>query len=320
MFYLALLFSINAERKRCICCCVVSTLPLVLLLVSCVVGLMVYNFGIVQSVTMHREVRGNDTFALSTANAFKYNKAEINPKGSELVEIYSGEGDCNTIQVSSNLYHYEWHGNASLMSTYELTSGYFGHSSELIFQANVTGQVDLSNCSAAVYLFDNADSYSKFLTDGTTGNYVHRACFNLSRNGSGYNYPQSYSIGESDYLFLGLYLPLIGIADHADLAISGVQSYYNQSELTSQCNISLNNPTCSFALSTKSFVLKTTPVCILGHWASTNTETHNVQLDFSTSFGQNLVTVILFSFCVAFSIVVVIITVVFCSFLYFYYK
>ena len=308
-----ILSSINAGRKYCIGCC---ALALLLLVVLCGVGLLVYNLDTPLSVTVHREVRGNDIFALYTADAFKYHQIEISQEESiGLAEIYSQGGDCNEIPVSSKPYSYEWHRNTSMMSTYNLTRGYFGHSSKLIFQANITGEVDLSNCSAAIYLFDNVESYTSFLRSDTTKNFVHRACFNLSRNGSGFNDPQSYSIRKSDYLFLGLYLPPIGIADHADLAISGVQSYYNQSELTSQCSISLNNPTCSSLLSTKSFALKRAPVCILGQWANVNTETQNVQLKRSRSFWQNLVSVILFSFGVLIAVVLIII--VFSSTLYF---
>ena len=78
------------------------------------------------------------------------------------VEIFSASGHCNRLKTGSRPYSYTFQQDASLMHTYSVTADYFATGSKLRFQANTTAKVDLFNCSSAVCIFDDSDSYNDF--------------------------------------------------------------------------------------------------------------------------------------------------------------
>ena len=209
------------------------------------------------------------------------------------VEIFSTSGHCNRLKTGSRPYSYTFQQDASLMHTYSVTADYFATGSKLMFQANTTAKVDRFNCSSAVYIFDDSDSYNNFLGYESTRNFVSRLCFNLSGNGSYYNQVQSYSMKESSYLYIGLYLPPISIASHVDLSISGTQNFYIVADLTSRCNLSATQHTCPFTLFTNFVVTSKHNICILGRGSSSDTEEHVVELQSMTSFPNNVVVFVL---------------------------
>ena len=209
------------------------------------------------------------------------------------VEIFSASGHCNRLKTGSRPYSYTFQQDASLMHTYSVTADYFATGSKLMFQANTTAKVDRFNCSSAVYIFNDSDSYNGFLGSESTKNFVSRLCFNLSGNGSYYNHVQSYSMKESSYLYIGLYLPPISIASHVDLSISGTQYFYIVADLTSRCNLSLTQHTCLFTLSKNVVISKHMYICILGRGSSSDSEEHVVELKSINYFPNNVVVVIL---------------------------
>ena len=271
----------------------------------------VYNFSTLKSVTIQSEFQRNDTVALSTVDAFKHRKVKVTLKGNRNpVEIFSASGHCNRLKTGSRPYSYTFQQDASLMHTYSITTDYFATGSKLMFQANTTAKVDLFNCSSAVYIFDDNDSYNNFLGYESTRNFVSRLCFNLSGNGSYYNQVQSYSMKESSYLYIGLYLPPISIASHVDLSISGTQNFYIVADLTSRCNLSSIKTTFQFTVSKN---LKTSKhICVLGRGSSSDTEEHVMELQSMNSFPNNFVVVILFTFSLFFFITIIAIILLLC--------
>ena len=252
-----------------------------------------YNFNTLKSVTIQGEFQKNYTVVLSTVDAFKHRKVKVTLKGyRNPVEIFSASGHCNRLKTGSRPYSYTFQQDASLMHTYSVTADYFATGSKLMFQANTTAKVDRFNCSSAVYIFDDRDSYNNFLGYESTRNFVSRLCFNLSGNGSYYNQVQSYSMKESSYLYIGLYLPPISIASHVDLSISGTQNFYIVADLTSRCNLSSTQSTCPFTLSTN-IVVTLKYICILGRGSSSDSKEHVVELKLMNSFPNNVVVVIL---------------------------
>ena len=253
-----------------------------------------YTFPLPNTVTYQTEIQGNNTVAFQTTDVFIHRRVEVSlTETQNPVEIFSASGHCNRLHTSSRPYSYSWQQDASFMNTYSITTDYFAVGSELMFQANITAKVDRFNCSSAVYIFDDSDSYINFLGSGTINNFVGRLCFNLSRNGSYYNQVQSYSMKESSFLYIGLYLPPISIASHVDLSISGTQNFI-VADLTSRCNLSSTKPTCKFTLSTN----KLGPprdICILGRGSSSNTKKHVTNLKFIKHFPNDVTVVMLLS-------------------------
>ena len=253
-----------------------------------------YTFPLPNTVTYQSEIQGNNTVAFQTTDVFIHRTVEVSPKETQNpVEIFSASAHCNRLHTSSRSYSYSWQQDASFMNTYSITTNYFAVGSELMFQANITAKVDRFNCSSAVYIFDDSDSYINFLGYGSTNNFVGRLCFNLSRNGSYYNQVQSYSMKESSFLYIGLYLPPISIASHVDLSISGTQTFI-VADLTSRCNLSSTKPTCMFTLSTNK-VGPSRDICILGRGSSSNTEENVVNLKFIKHFPNDVEVVMLLS-------------------------
>ena len=240
---------------------------------------------------VEREIQGNVTFAIYTVDISQYEHISITPEdSSNALEIYTGEGDCNRLEVDSRPYNIEWATNSSDMNTYEVTKGYFGHGSELIFQANITGYVDRFNCSATVYVFDNAESYNNFIKYCTIENFVAKICFNVTINNSGYNSPRSYMTRSSTYIYIGLFLPQNSIAKHADLRIYGTQHYYNRRNFENRCNISVNHPHCDIDLHSH-VILHRKTLCILTHWEDSSATKQNVTMWLSSTFPLNQVNV-----------------------------
>ena len=280
-----------------------------------------HNLSKPKSVPVQRKLQGNYTVALNTVDAYKHRKVEVSLIGENQtpVEIFSASGHCNRLKTGSRPYSYTFQQDASLMHTYSVTADYFATGSKLMFQANTTAKVDRFNCSSAIYLFEDSDSYNDFLGYELTRNFVSRLCFNLSRNGSYYNQVQSYSMKESSYLYIGLYLPPISIASHVDLSISGTQNYYIVADLTSRCNLSSIKTTFQFTVSKN---LKTSKhICVLGRGSSSDTEEHVVELQSMNSFPNNFVVVILFTFSLFFFITIIaIILLCICPCIYFCYQ
>ena len=258
-------------------------------------GLLGYNFVSLKAIAMHREIQGNETFAVCRFSTSLYNHIAVTPDDSiNILEVYTGDDDCNQLEVESRMYNVEMSFNSSDMNTYEVASGYFGHNSELTFQANVTGYVDLFNCSAAIYIFENRENYKDFTEYDTITNYDHRICLDLMNNSSGYNAPQTYIIEKSTYIYLGLYLPQQSIAKYADLRINGTQNYYNRSNFKNHCNVSLNDPDCSFdPVNAIPSSWHGNFLCLLVFWRDSSDKHQNVNFQLSSDFPFNKVNMVL---------------------------
>ena len=275
--------------------------------VGLTVALRVYKFNTLKSVTGDSKFKGNDMVALSTVDAYKHRRVEVSLIGENQkpVEIFSASSRCNRLKTGSRPYSFTFKQDASLMYSYSVTADYFATGSKLMFQANTTAKVDRFNCSSAVYIFDDSDSYNNFLGYESTKKFVSRLCFNLSGNGSYYNQVQSYSMKESSYLFIGLYLPPISIASHVDLSISGTQNFYIVADLISRCNLSSTQHTCPFTVSTN-FVVTSKHICILGRGSSSDSKEHVVELKSMTSFPNNVVVFVLLFLVSLFSLIAII--------------
>ena len=281
----------------------------------------VYNFHLSNSV-IKREIQGNNTIALKTTDAFKHCKVEVSQEETQNpVEIFSASAHCNRLNTGSRSYSYSWQQDASFMNTYGITTDYFAVGSKLMFQANITAKVDRFNCSSAIYIFDDSNSYKNFLGYELTRNSVGRLCFNLSQNGSYYNQVQSYSMKESSFLYIGLYLPPISIASHVDLSICGTQNFYIVADLTSHCILSATKPTCKFTLSTNNDETSN-DICILGRGSSSNTEERVVNLKFMNCFPNGvggLILIFLFLLSSAILLIFVPLILIICKIYYFCY-
>ena len=280
-----------------------------------------YDLSTPKSATVQCKLQGNDTVGLSTVDAYKYHSIEVSlrEKPQKPVEIFSASGHCNRLKTGSRPYGYTFQQDASFMHTYSVTADYFATGSKLMFQANTTAKVDRFNCSSAIYIFDDSDSYNDFLGYESTRNFVDRLCFNLSGNGSYYNQVQSYSMKESSYLYIGLYLPPISIASHVDLSISGTQNFYIVADLTSRCNLSSTQHTCPFTLSTNVVGTSKHNICILGRGSSSDTEEHVVELKLMNSFPNSAVAILLifgsiFSLIAIFLLLLIIFLCIFCCY------
>ena len=282
-------FSFTDNQKLYICGAFFSIMGVLLsvFFVTFLIVFFAYTFPLPRTKTYQSEIQGNNTVAFQTADVFMHRTVEMSlTETQNPVEIFSASGHCNRLNTGFRLYSYSWQQDASFMNTYSITTDYFAVGSELMFQANITAKVDRFNCSSAVFIFDDIDSYSNFLGYGSTMNSVGHLCFNLSRNGSYYNQVQSYSMKESSFLYIGLYLPPISIASHIDLAISGTQNFI-VADLTSRCNLSSAKPTCKFTLSTNKLG-PSRDICILGRGSSSNTKKHVINLKFIKHFPNDV--------------------------------
>ena len=129
--------------------------------------------------------------------------------------------------------------------------GYLVRGSEVVFDVNITARTELTNCSAAIYIFRDYDSYFKFLYYGFDGSKAETRCLLLS-NMLNHHTLYTFTVDESSYYFVALSAPTgsNGVND-IYFQTGGTQMYYTTGNLSLSCNIVRGtNSSCSVPLNT----------------------------------------------------------------------
>ena len=223
----------------------------------------------------------------------------------------------------------------------EGSRGYFARKSTLVFQLSAFGPVFLSNCSAALYLFDSASDLDDFIYNNShpTANHLLCICINVSNTTSNsketpeesstyhtrsiYNQqkcvnstPYTYHINGSTYIYIGIFIA--GVTN-VTYNISGTQYIYNASNYNKSCDhtnctVSIDKPLCSLE--------EDCDVCSLAYMHKNSDSdtpekvtyvTHKASYDITVSFPHNLYQLVfLATGCVAITLVCV--AICFCAF------
>jgi len=169
-------------------------------------------------------------------------------------------------------------------------SYYLVMGSEILFNVNITAHTELLNCSAALYIFQDFDSYSNFLADGSDTGQARQICLLISNETSVLDYHPSYSFTADDtsYYFIGLSVPRgsEGVDDiYYQATGTQLYMYYTTGTLSLACSIvpSTNSSCCvPLADSEPVFVLGSTK-CFLAVTDSND----GLYLNYSSSLTRN---------------------------------
>ena len=129
--------------------------------------------------------------------------------------------------------------------------GYLVRGSEVLFDVNITARTELTNCSAAIYIFRDYDSYFAFLYYDSDGRNAEKICL-LFSNMFNQHTPYTFTVVETSYYFAALSAPTgsDGV-DNIFFQTSGTQMYYTTGNLSPSCNIVRGtNSSCSVPLNT----------------------------------------------------------------------
>ena len=199
--------------------------------------------------------------------------------------------------------------------------------SEVVFDVNITARTELTNCSAAIYIFRDYDSYFTFLYYGSDGSIAERICL-LSSNMLNKHTLHTFTVDESSYYFAALSAPTgsDGV-DNIYFQTGGTQMYYTTGNLSPSCSIIRGtNSSCSVPLNTvNQFVqlsigkLECFLAVLLSESASTGSDNKlHAYLSYSSSTAHNpvqnvakLFTLVSTSLLLAFAILVSIFNIVY---------
>jgi len=139
-------------------------------------------------------------------------------------------------------------------------SYYLVMGSEILFNVNITAHTELPICSAALYIFQDYDSYSNFLADGSDTSKARKICLIISNEMLADPHPSySYSFipDDTSHYFIGLSVPRASEGvDHISHQATGTQLYYTTGNLSLACSIVPGtNSSCSVPLADSDPVL-----------------------------------------------------------------
>ena len=307
----------------------------------------------VPTLTKDFEIFAGDTIELGDTDIHLYDLVSFSAKQPAAINYSLFYTPCNKMATSPNssfsgLNSYIRGGNLKpKWAGLEGGRGYFARKSTLVFQLSAFGPVFLSNCSAALYLFDNATDLDDFMYDShAKANHLLCICINVSNTISNskempesstyhtgrsmYNQqkcvnnstPYTYHINGSTYIYIGLFIAgAIGgkTVTNVTYNISGTQYIYNASNYNKSCDhtnctVSIDKPLCSLE--------EDCDVCSLAYMhkkSGSDTRelvtyvTHKASYDITVSFPHNLYQLVfLATGCVAITLVFV--TICFCVF------
>ena len=137
-------------------------------------------------------------------------------------------------------------------STFRVGSYYLVKDSNFFFDVNITAHFELPSCSASLYIFQDYESYSNFLADGSDTGKARQICLLISNVTSVTDHHASYSFiaNETSYYFIGLSVPRgsEGV-DDIYYQTTGTQLYYTTGNLPLACSIVPGtNSSCSACL------------------------------------------------------------------------
>ena len=125
-------------------------------------------------------------------------------------------------------------------SKFGIGSYYLVTGSEVVFNVNITAHTKLPVCSAALYIFQDYDSYSNFLADGSDTGKARQICLIISNETLSDHHIPSYPFIPEDtsYYYIGLSVPRgsEGVDDIYYQA-TGTQLYYTIGNLSLACSI-----------------------------------------------------------------------------------
>jgi len=178
--------------------------------------------------------------------------------------------------------------------------------SSVFFHANITGERNLTDCSAAIYVLDDWQAYSSAFIDGNniTGN-ISKYCLNISSIDQP-NLPQCFRVPHSGLFFFGAYIP--GKDQGLGVQLAVIQTVanrvlFNTSALSHICEISSNDETqhcivCLFVGKVSSSISK--KMCVLMTVQGENTDIQTLFYSIVPNINdfphhQNLGTIVLFA-------------------------
>ena len=201
--------------------------------------------------------------------------------------------------------------------------GYLLKGSNISFDVNITAHTEFTNCSAALYIFQDYECFGKFLSFGSDVNdcNTRNMCLLIS-SALDQQPPYVFMADETSYYFVALSAPR-GIDGVNDIYFqtTGTQLYYTANDLPLACSIiSGINSSCSMSLPNSQAVQLSLgkTICVLAAMMADSTAenyTVNTYLTYSSSTARNpvhniakLVTLLMFF------ILLIVTTVVFCIF------
>ena len=125
--------------------------------------------------------------------------------------------------------------------------GYLLKGSELEYHINVTGIGEFLDCSAALYIFRDPETYKEFLdSEGQAGFETHRQyCIPITQSAS-YHKPYIVRPTEDSYYFSALYVPTGAEGGRSiSYKLTGTLMYYDNTSHSFTCHLELKKATCS---------------------------------------------------------------------------